>query len=91
MEEDSIKYTGFSTPQGICGWIIMPFGLKDTLKIFQIRMDDAFKHLNSFLVIYVDDMLISTKYLEEQRKHLRVFVVIAIKKGTCLSEKKSYY
>ena len=28
MEEDGIKYTGFSTPQGFYKWIVMPFGLK---------------------------------------------------------------
>lgn len=60
MEEDSIKYTGFSTPEGFYEWIAMPFGLKNALRIFQRRIDNAFK-LNSFLVVYVDDILISSK------------------------------
>ena len=35
MEEDSIKYTGFSTPQGFYKWIVMLFGLKIAPMIFQ--------------------------------------------------------
>ena len=38
MEETSIKYTCFSTPQEFYKWIVMPFGLKNTPRIFQRRM-----------------------------------------------------
>jgi len=50
MEETSIKYIGFSTSQGFYEWTFMRFGLKNAPRIFQRRIDDAFKHLNSFLV-----------------------------------------
>lgn len=89
MEEDSIKYTSFSTPQGFYEWIVMPFGLKNAHRIFQRRIDNTFKHLNSFLVIYVDDILISTMTIEEHREHLQLFAETAIKEGICLSEKKA--
>ena len=89
MEETSIKYTDFSTPQGFFEWIVMPFGLKNAPRIFQRRMDDAFKHLHSFLVVYVDDILISSNALEEQRIHLNAFLETVVKEGICLSEKKS--
>ena len=67
----------------------MPFGLKNTLRIFQRRMDNAFKHLHNFLVIYVDDILISSDTLEEHREHLNTFLEAAIKEGICLSKKKA--
>lgn len=35
MEEDNIKYTSFSTPQGFYEWIVMPFGPKNAPRIFQ--------------------------------------------------------
>ena len=67
----------------------MPFGLKNTPRIFQRRMDNAFKHLNSFLVINVDDILISSATIEEHREHLQLFAETVIKEGICLSEKKA--
>ena len=67
----------------------MPFGLKNAPRIFQRRMDNAFKHLNSFLVVYVDDILINSYTLEEHREHLKVFAETAIKEGICISEKKA--
>ena len=67
----------------------MPFGLKNAPKIFQRRMDDAFKCLNSFLVVHVDDILVSTTTLEEHRNHLQIFAKIAIKEGICLSKKNN--
>jgi len=89
MKETSIKCTDFSTPQGFYEWIVMSFGLKNTSRIFQRRMDNAFKHHNSFLVAYVDDILISSDTLEEHRNHLNTFLEIAIKEDICLSEKKA--
>ena len=80
MEEASIKYTSFSTPQGFYEWIVMPFGLKNAPRIFQRRMSNAFKHLNSFLVVYVDDILISSDTLEEHRVHLNTFLEQLLKK-----------
>ena len=89
MEEDSIKYTGFRTPQSFYEWIVMSFGLKNAPIIFQRRMDNSFEHLNSFLVVYVDDILISCQALEEHHEHLKTFAQTAIKEGICLREKKA--
>ena len=67
----------------------MPFGLKNAPRIFQRRVDNVFRHLNSFLVVYVDDILISSTTLEEDREHLQKYMETAIKEGICLSEKKA--
>ena len=50
-------------------------------------MDNAFKHLNSFLVIY--NILISSITLEKYRDNLQQFAETTIKEGICLSEKKA--
>jgi len=52
-------------------------------------MNNVFKHLNSFLVVYVDDILISSQTLEEHHEHLKIFAKTVIKEGTCLSQKKA--
>ena len=52
-------------------------------------MDNTFKYLNSFLVVYVDDILISSTTLEEHRGHLQQFAETARNEGICLSEKKA--
>ena len=49
----------------------MSFGIKNAARIFQRRMDNAFKHLNSFLVVYVDDKFVSSTTLEEHRGYLQ--------------------
>ena len=56
MEVGGVKYTGFHSPQGFYEWNVIPLGLKNAPRIFQRRIDDAFKHLNSFLVGYVDEV-----------------------------------
>ena len=67
----------------------MPFELKNAPRIFQRRMDNAFRHLNSCLVVYVDDILLSSNTFKERRKHLNLFIETTIKEGTCLSENKA--
>ena len=52
-------------------------------------MDNALKHLNNFLIVYVDDILISSITLEEHRKHVNIFIETTIKEGICLNEKKA--
>ena len=89
IEAESIKYIGLSTPQGFYEYIAMSFGLKNAPRMLQKRMEDAVKHLNSFLVVYIDDILISSKTLEEHREHLKKFAKTAIKEGIYLSEKKA--
>ena len=88
MEETSIEYADFSTPQGFYEWIVMPFELKYAPRIFQWRMHNALKILNSFLIVYVDDILITLSTIKGRRKLLNIFIKAAIKKGICLSEKK---
>ena len=55
----------------------------------QRRMNNAFKHLNLFLVAYSDDILISSKTLKEHWEHLKTFAKTVLIEEICLSERKA--
>jgi len=42
----------------------MAFGLKNALQIFQRRIDNIFKDLNYYCLVYIDDILISSNAME---------------------------
>jgi len=53
MHPDSIKWTAFSCSEGLFEWKVMSFGLKNTPKIFQRKMDNIFwKFQRIYLCIY---------------------------------------
>ena len=64
IDEESIPLTVFSAPQGHYEWIVMPFGLKSAPRIFQRRMDNSFKDLNHYCLVYIDDILLFSKAIE---------------------------
>ena len=68
MHEDSIPCTTFSCPKGHFEWLVMPFGLKNASFIFQRKMDSIFRKNDSFVTIYIDDILV---YSENKKKHIR--------------------
>jgi len=67
MEEESIPWTTFITPDGLYEWLVMPFGLKNAPAIFQRKMDDCFQQYSQFITAYIDDILI---FSENEHDHL---------------------
>ena len=52
---------------------VMPFRLTNAPAVFQHMMNDIFReHLDDFVVIYLDDILIYSKNEEEHEKHVRL-------------------
>ncbi|GBG87996.1 hypothetical protein CBR_g46367 [Chara braunii] len=63
--------TAFKTRDGLYEFIIMPFGLTNAPATFQCLMDKVLRHqLNKFVVVYLDDILIFSKSMDEHIKHL---------------------
>ena len=60
LEEDSKPWTTFSCPCGLYEWNVMPFGLKNAPRIFQRMMDNIFGKY-SFVLVYIDDILYSSR------------------------------
>ncbi|KAL0448142.1 UNVERIFIED_CONTAM: Enzymatic polyprotein [Sesamum latifolium] len=73
MESESKKFTAFSTPQGQYIWNVMPMGLANAPQIFQRKMDNLFKDYFEFMFVYIDDILIASKNMKDQIKHLEIF------------------
>ena len=63
----------FQTNQGLYEPLVMFFGLTNSLATFQTMMDTIFEDLISegVVVMYLDDILIFTKTLEEHQKVVR--------------------
>ena len=53
-------------------WFVMPFGLKNSPTTFMRLMDDALRPFtNAFVVVYLDDILIFNRTLEEHMQHIQ--------------------
>ncbi|GBG68999.1 hypothetical protein CBR_g3698 [Chara braunii] len=68
--EDQHK-TAFLTRYGLYEFVVMPFGLCNAPGTFQHAMNRIFHdHLDKFVVVYLDDILIFSKSVEEHAKHV---------------------
>ncbi|GBG84378.1 hypothetical protein CBR_g38351 [Chara braunii] len=69
-QEDRYK-TGFKTRYGHFEWLVMPFGLTNAPATFQAAMTTEFRHiLDRFVLIYLDDILVYSRSLDEHVEHL---------------------
>ena len=65
--------TGFNTPLGHFEYLVMPFGLTNAPAVFQNLMNDVLRDmLNCFVFIYLDDILIFSRNLQEHVQHVNL-------------------
>jgi len=74
----------FRTNHGLFEPLVMYFGLTNSLATFQTMMDDIFEELISEgnVVVYLDDILIFTDYLEQHHVLKRQVLELHQEKAT---------
>jgi hypothetical protein len=77
MHPDSIETTAFKCKYGHFEYTVMPFGLKNAPGTFQAVMNRVLgPYLDDFCMVYLDDILIYSKTLEEHLTHLRKILTL---------------
>lgn len=71
LDDDSAQLTAFNTPRGLYEYTVLPFGLSVAPAIFQSVMEETLTPLlRHCAVVYLDDILIFSKTLEEHLHHI---------------------
>ena len=77
VRQADIPKTEFRTQYGNFKFIVMPSGLTNALAAFMDLMHKVFQpYLDQFVVVFVDDILIHSKFKEEHEGHLRIVLQV---------------
>jgi hypothetical protein len=92
VREQDIHKTAFQTLDGLMKWGAMPFGLCNALATFQRMMNDILRDfLHKFVTLYLDDVCIYSRTLEEHVEHLRLVLQRVKGEGLKLRMKKCFF
>jgi hypothetical protein len=73
IKKDDIPKTSFKTRFGHFEFIILPFQLTNAPGVFMSLMKGVFyDYLDNFVQVFIDDILIYSRTMEEHEEHLRL-------------------
>jgi hypothetical protein len=73
IKDDDIPKTSFKTRFGHYEFTVLPFGLTNAPGVFMSFMNGVFhKYLDKFVQVFIDDILIYSRTMEELDEHLRL-------------------
>ena len=71
LDDESRKYTTINTSKGLFEYTRLPFGINAAPGIFQRTMENLLSQI-PMTTVYLDDILIAGKTVEEHDKHLKM-------------------
>jgi hypothetical protein len=72
---EDIPKAAFSTRYGMYEYLVMSFGLANALTHIMYLMNLVFMpELDKFVVVFIDDILVYSKNMEEHEEHLRIML-----------------
>jgi hypothetical protein len=72
IKENDVWKMTFKSKEGLFEWLFMPFSLTNATTTFMWMMDDILcPFTNSFLVVYLDDILIFNKTWKEHLENIQ--------------------
>jgi len=73
MKSKDIPKTAFRTRYGHYEYLVMPFDVTNAPGVFMDYMNRVFHpYLDSFVVVFIDDILVYSKTREDHEEHLRI-------------------
>ncbi|XP_076477225.1 uncharacterized protein LOC143303096, partial [Bombus vancouverensis nearcticus] len=90
LDKDSQRYTSFVTPTGQYEFLKLPFGLKISPIVFQKYISKIYKELmdKGIVIVYMDDIIVLAKNLEEAWERLQMVVELTGQYGLVINWKK---
>lgn len=87
IHPDDTKFFAFATPYGQFEYVKMPFGYSEAGAEFQKQLIYVFRELlrQNKIILYIDDILVATKTIDENLSILREVLIILKKYGLKLN------
>ncbi|XP_073133833.1 uncharacterized protein [Henckelia pumila] len=81
VRDVDIKKTSFHTRYGHYEFLVMPFGLTNAPAVFMDFLNREFhEYLDKFVVVFIDDILVYSRSVDEHAHHLRLVLQILCEK-----------
>jgi len=77
VKDEDMQKTAFRTRYKHYEYIVMPFSVTNAPGVFMEYMNRIFHtYLDCFVVVFIDDLLIYSKFEEEHAEHLRIVLQV---------------